>query len=398
MEKILFAKGLVLDTFNGLGINYHEKTPLPQPLEKAEWERRLARHRAFLEPKKAGEGAYVLVSAPAAEKTRVEDILPKAVDLPMRWFNVQRRVVEALVDLGNKNFFGDALPTAPIYFGCANLAALLGAPYKLAESSIWFDLDPPIKDLAALPPLSLQRDSLIYKAIELTTKSLAALSPGNFVLGMTDIGSNLDALFSLTPREKALVAMKKNPRAIEKLLWEITERFLEFYAENYAWISAGQDIVSSLNQLCCPGRYYKLMSESSIMVSPALFRDLVLPTLRRQAEFLDWVVFEIDGIRGDSFLSEIVKADFCSAVEWSPRTRENRFGEIKPDFLGKESLRVCRKILESDKKLVLSGIGAEDALSLLREVPADGLFLGVEAQSGAEALAFLKKAEKWMSF
>ncbi|MDR0621349.1 MAG: hypothetical protein LBJ61_05685 [Deltaproteobacteria bacterium] len=55
-----------------------------------------------------------------------------------------------------------------------------------------------------LPELTIIRESELYRAFRDVTLALAEIFRGRYAIGVTDIGSNLDILMSLVPREPLL--------------------------------------------------------------------------------------------------------------------------------------------------------------------------------------------------
>jgi hypothetical protein len=370
-----------------------------------QFETRLNRHARFLGPKEKGEGAYLLIWSQSLENSdsaASQSVFPKNFSpetLEKRWFDVDYRLNQALSSLNWRSYHGDCVPVAQLYFGCGNLAGLLGGPYLLERDTIWFDADPPLKDLDNLPQLSLDRQSVLYKAIKETAKRLSALASGRFSVAMTDIGSNIDILLSLTPRKAALIDIRKKPQRIRGALELLSKFFVEFFQEHSRWILEAKANISTYDEIVYGGPWYKLMSESSCMISRSSFEELVLPILEREAGIMDRCIFNLDGLGQTHLLPAILESPAFCAVAWStvPTLSEPQAAPRK-NFLTPESVKVMRQIVKSKKKLLMSGVPPEDAEKILETIGSDGVCLRIEAKNPAEGEDLWRYLRRWTAF
>ena len=271
----------------------------------------------FWEERQKGEGAYFAITAPDRKDVSTENI-PEPPELEEKWFNVDYRVNETLSRIENTYYAGDALPTASVNFGPANLAGVIGAKYKLMKDTIFFDIDPPIRSWDNLPEFHLKKNGRLYQAIRQTLRELARLAEGRYFVAVTDIGSNLDVLCSLRKREAVLQDMKLNPRKITGMFEVINHLWKEFYEDNYTWITEYTPYMTAFTPIVKNGKWYKVESESSVLLSPRLFADMVLPALQWQADCLDSVMFNLDGFDHARLLPEVLTLKGLHSVTWVP--------------------------------------------------------------------------------
>ncbi|MDR2350569.1 MAG: hypothetical protein LBF41_08145 [Deltaproteobacteria bacterium] len=360
-------------------IEYHPR------LSDRELERRLDRHGAFFGPKLKGEGAYFIIRSPLPAAIAPEPPA-RPGSLESRWFDSDYRARELVHDISGRHYAGDAVPSAYLNFGSGNLAGLFSPSYRLDEETIWFDDSPPATDIREIPLLPLDFDGRLFRAVSDTIRKLGEISKGRFVLGMTDIGSNLDVLFSLMPKERALKDMRKNPGGMRNALARVTEGYLEYYRRCRELMGGPKSPVSAFNQMVFRGHYGKVMSESSVMISPAHFGEFVLPTVERQATLLERIVFNLDPVGHARLLPGILGSEFIRALEWNPPDLPGDDTGMGPkDYGSAETARFANSVLESGKKLILRFMLPEQAVELAKKIPSDGVVYSIHARDPSEA-------------
>ncbi|MCX7806771.1 MAG: hypothetical protein N3A38_16530 [Planctomycetota bacterium] len=121
------------------------------------------------------------------------------------------------------------------------------------------------------------------------------------------------------------------------------------------------------------------------MISPAMFRDIFLPSIERQTRFLDHTLYHLDGVGNFRHLDALCDLPRLQAIQILP-------GAGKPGPL--HYLAQIRRVQAAGKNLHISLTPGEvkEALSLLS---ARGLFIETRCETEAEARALLKKAETW---
>lgn len=362
-------------------------------LDPKEISKRMRRHEAFWQEKEKGEGAYIAIYAPADE---IPPAPASPLELERQWFDLDYRLKQFNHALEATYCAGDAVPVVFADFGCGNLAGQVGAPYRLAEGTIWFDIDPPIKDWEKLPDLQLQENAPLSHTILAATEALAREAKGRYAVGITDIGANLDILVSLRKREDLLTDLIENPGQVQAMLSKINRWWRTLFLRYYEVITAHGTQISSFSPIVSRKKWYKLMSETSVMISPVMFEAFVLPTLAWQVDFLDHAVFNLDGEAQVKLLPAILDLAGLHAVEWNPVPRfQPVAGEFRKDFTTPISLDVCQRIQASGKKLILNKIRPADAEFILRHIEPDGVFFLVHCATKKEADDFAVYARRW---
>ncbi|HEY3416008.1 MAG TPA: hypothetical protein VGM23_03895, partial [Armatimonadota bacterium] len=189
-----------------------------------DWERLQQRWNAFWELAIV-DRPIVLVSAPlpgVAPVTASTEGTPeqRAMDL-----DYQLRLFEAGVK--STYFGGDNFPCYTPYLGAGVLAAYLGSPVEFAETTTWFH--PALTSLENTPLPELDPANRYWQATLAMTRAAAAQAPGNYIVGITDLGGVTDVLASLLGAETLLMAMLESPEVVARWLAHLTQVWLQAY-------------------------------------------------------------------------------------------------------------------------------------------------------------------------
>lgn len=349
---------------------------------------RLARHERFWAPLTVGEGAYVCATAPLRPRQA-----SLAAQLRANWLDVDLRV-RFIEDALESTFFGgDAVPVAQPDFGPGVLPALLGRPYRLDDTTVWFD-EEPFDDPDALEGLALERDGAFFRAVTGVLERLRERSPGRYVVASPDLGGTLDVLAALYRRESLLEDIALEPERVERLLRKVYGWWAEATEEVERCLRGPQPYRSTWIPVAGKKRYGTLLSELAAMVSPGAFSGIALPALSREAGRFDRVLFNVDGDAYARHLAQVVNIRNLHAIEWDPNPRYAGSGRAEKDFAGEHSLKVCREI-QRYVKLILNGVPLRQTDAVMQSVSHDGVFLIVHCDSVAQAGEFLDHARRW---
>ena len=357
-------------------------------LDKSEWDVRLARHQRFWSGKTEGEGAYVAVTAPQA----VMSLPPVAPEI--KWLDTDYRVNALEAEMENTFYGGDALPHILADIGPGILPALLGRPFRLADNTIWFDIEP-LETEHEIANLSLQTNGFFHgKLIELTSR-LCERGQGRYLTGIADMGGGLDILAALYQRENLLEDFVLDPHRITRLLRLVNGWWKEAVMEHERAIRKTQDRIISWVPIANKNSYYPLLSEFSAMISPDSFKQVTLPSLCDDARIFDQVVSIVDGENYIRHLPYIFEIEHLHAIEWIPSVKYMSSGIAQKNFAGEESIAACRTIQEH-AKLILDGIPPEQVSVVMDQISHDGVFLNVQCKNVHDAGEFLAFAQKYI--
>ncbi|MDR3255367.1 MAG: hypothetical protein LBT31_07345 [Synergistaceae bacterium] len=356
-------------------------------IEAGDLEERLARHRIFWGPKFEGEGPYFAVASPLPQFRSGQDRFEKWLDLDYRLEVIEESFEAAF-------FLGDAVPRVDPDFGPTFLPALLGRPYHVGEETVWCDIEP-FDDAEEIYGLSLRRDGAYYRTFMELTERLCERSEGRYLIGVADMGSEVDILASLYNRESLLMDMALAPRKVGRLLERIGELWAEATLANEKAVRRYQGYTITWVPVANEKPWSPILSEISAMLSTPMFKEIIAPSVRRMSLIFDQILFNVDGDSYIRHLPDVLKLDKLHSIEWDPNPKYRAGGKLEKDFTTPESIAVIREILEQ-KKIVFNRIPAWQVPDLMEQIPHDGVFFYLEFSSRGEAEDFLGMAGKWL--
>lgn len=366
-------------------------------LHPDEMDRRLNRHYMFWGERFKGEGSYISITAPDETTLGKYPGVEAPVSLEQKWLDIDYILKVSEYKLNTTYYAGDAVPTVYIDFGPGVLPAFLGCKYRLAEKTIWFDDKPSILDWNNTPDFKLETSSEIYKIFKKTTRRFCEASKGNYIPAITDIGVNLDVLAALRGRKNLLKDLIHEPDKVKDFLVKIDGFWNEVLDINVNIISQYKRNFTSWIPIVSKKIWYPLLSEFSVMISPAMFQDIVFPSLQREADHLEQTLFNLDGEDQIKHLPIILKLKGLHCVQWDPVPKYNiKTNKVIKDFSSEESMDVYHKLQAAGKKIVINGVNPEQVEIILNNISPDGVFFIVNCPNRKTADEFLSFSNKWI--
>ena len=278
----------------------------------------------------------------------------------------------------------EALPCYYLNFGTAGHAAYFGALPQYEKDTIWFKPNLSEPNIQKLQYDVQERALQQHKEI---ARDLASRADGKFLLGMPDNCGIIDALAQIRGSENLLMDMLDAPdfvhQACKKItdVWKMTQKsFFDILAENNEGGSS-----HSWMQLWCPKRHAQIQCDFSVMISPSMFEEFVLPEIEACSQYLDYTTYHLDGQEQIRHLDMILSCKELDNIQWTPVE-----GQPKTScFIGE-----LQKIQKAGKGLILLPEKSEVPF-LLENLSHRGLHLVVSGDfEKEEAEDLMRLAEK----
>ncbi|HNS48876.1 MAG TPA: hypothetical protein PKM61_05045 [bacterium] len=259
------------------------------------------------------------------------------------------------------------LPKIPFRFGgrgtAMTIAYYLGGRVLFGPSTVW--VEPVIRNWSDFsvrfdPENPWWQHTLRYleKAVE--------LSRGRFLVCLPDFGDALTTLALLRGTENLLLDLMDNRSAVIRARDQFLQLWPEFHRA--CWDIYRRHLPGDNSWLLwAPGRTYACQSDFSAMISPELFRELVVPEIEFLGGYLDYIVWHLDGPEMIKHLDILLDLPQIKAIQWV-------HGSGHPSV--SHWLPLLKRIQAKGKSLVLScTYGAEEKDILVRELDPVGLYI-----------------------
>jgi len=350
---------------------------------KDDWDEAKKRFRAWWAGEAIGRCA-MRVTAPRAGVSEMPE--PMRPDTPeQRWTDLD--YISRLSEWRNSRtyFGGEAFPVWDYgYPGNKCLAAFLGCPLTLSFSTGW--LDPILTDDSLdCGALEIDEEDERWRFAIEWLKCAAAESPGKSIPAVGAFGGSGDTLAALRGTDRLLYDVADRPdevRAADRRLMDLWSRVYDTF---HGIVKEAAEGSTCWFGLWSPGKFYAAQNDFSYMISPEMFRDIFLPSVERQTEFLDHTIYHVDGVGAFAHVDALCELPRLQAIQILP-------GTGKPSPL--HYMDVLKRVQAAGKNLHIS-IAPGEVKTALTELSARGLFISTSCDTEEEARGLLAKAGKW---
>jgi len=282
-------------------------------------------------------------------------------------------------------YLGDAFPYFNMdCFGPGVMAAFMGGILDNSNECVWFhpDADRHIRDIH----FEFDLDNVWFRRIcEIYSTGMKRWQ-GQVLMGMTDLGGNLDILSTFRPGEKLVLDLYDYPKEVNRLTWEAHEAWHQYYNALNGVLQPENPGYSDWSGIYSDRPSYMLQCDFCYMIGPDMFDVFVKPELAASSEKLPNVFYHLDGTGQLPHLDSILTIPTLQGVQWVPGTgRANcacwlevyekirdagKLIQLSGDF---DVLDAIREQLGSAKGIQLSGAGGQSKKEIHRKLEEYGI-------------------------
>jgi hypothetical protein len=209
-------------------------------------------------------------------------------------------------------------------------------------------------------------------------RQLAVLAEGRFLIGQSVLRGSTDILLALRGSTDGILDYIDNPAEVRRFMSLYTDFFILILKEQFRWQDwekAGSSI-GEMDQVWSPGRCIRIQEDAFSLLNPELFREFVLPGIRKICGSFDYIMFHTHSGFLD-LLPDLMKVEELTAIQITVDTMGPSLEELVPKLSSVQAGGKC---------LILRGEFDQAQLDFIgREISPCGLYLTVTALSGQEA-------------
>lgn len=254
-------------------------------------------------------------------KVVLEKDLPRVRALCQANCHEVDRPAEAVVDaidgeLQRCTFLGDAFPMVDFAaFGLGVLAALCGARLDNATGGVWFfpDKERPIEEIS----IRYDPENPWARRIKDLYRAGLAKWEGKVLLGLPDLGGVLDVVATFRGSENLLLDLYDAPEEVLRLAQEAQDAWYAAF-DDFCAVLSPQRGTTHWSGLASREPSYIPQCDFCYMIGNPMFREFVLPTLRRDVERLAHSIYHLDGVGELRHLDDVLALEALEAVQWVP--------------------------------------------------------------------------------
>ena len=309
---------------------------------------------------------------------------PADISLERWWTDVELILERERCRLEGTFFGGEAFPLFNPNLGPDIFAAFLGSPLRFVDTTTnW--ADPAFASWEEAPTFRLDRSNRWWQLMQALLRAASEAGEGRWITGVPDTHAGADALSALRGTDLLCLDFYDRPEQVRQALRQIDSVTKEVY-EAYFAILQPQRHGSSSGWLPAwhHGRANAVQCDFIALISPAIMREFVLPSILAELECLDRAVFHLDGPGAIVHLETLLELPQIQAIQWVPGAGNEPMTRWIP---------LLQRIQDAGKGLHLS-CTPEEVPVLLSELRPQGLLLHTSTATVEQAQDLLQLAAK----
>jgi 5-methyltetrahydrofolate--homocysteine methyltransferase len=217
-----------------------------------------------------------------------------------------------------REFLGDAMPWYYLEFGPDQFSTFLGCdmiPAPDGRSGGWA-----VHNLEEIETADIRfrPEGKWWRRYTECAQILRERCEGRMLVASCTLVANLDSLTALRGAQRLHIDLVENPEAVRRALAQITaahQDILDALAKLYDYPRLGS---ITRHGVYSRGRTNVPQCDFSCMISPAMFREFVLPCLRAEMARMDGVTYHLDGPDSIRHLEALCEIEDLDIIQWQP--------------------------------------------------------------------------------
>ena len=274
----------------------------------------------------------------------------------------------------NTHLGGDTLPVLFLNFGPSGHVAYYGAQPKYQPETIWYS---PIFPDGDLQIDKLHYDESIVDSQIAFAEKIHQESNGEVFLSMPDNCGTLDALATLMGTQELMIALLEDPEIVKEGVRILNDGHRQATNKFYHALrkQADDGCMHGWMHLWAPGILEQMQCDISVMLSPKMYEEFVLPELSEQMNWIDYPVYHFDGIEQIKHLDMLLSLEKLRAIQWT-----HVAGQPSPVHY----LSELKRIQKSGKGIIVM-TPPENVKELVENLDPRGLYIHTEVKTPEQA-------------
>lgn len=273
------------------------------------------------------------------------------------------------------------------YPGWTSMPCYMGANVEMDETTGWVY---PLIDKGKITnydyrDFKIDTDNRWWKLAHDILRFGVEQARGKALITVGAFGGCGDTLASMRGNTELLLDLVDHPEYVRDFDQYLMRQWMEVYDTFYEIIREADEGSTCWFPLWSPGRFYASQNDFAYMISPKMFREIFLPSIEMQTQFLDHTIHHLDGLGNFAHLDALLELPKLQAFQILP-------GAGKPSPL--HYMETLKRVQAAGKNLHIS-IKSSEVRIALENLSARGLYLSTWCETEEEAKALLRNCEKW---
>ncbi|MDD5707681.1 MAG: hypothetical protein PHR35_17310 [Kiritimatiellae bacterium] len=281
------------------------------------------------------------------------------------------------------HYLAEAVPTVSPDLAPNCLALYLGCKGVEQPGTVWckpFVRDP---DRAAF---GYDPENFYWNFSLRLAREQARIGRGKFLLHFPDLVEGLDTLAAMRGVEALLSDLIERPEWVQRSLRRIGDLYFRYYDVLYDLLR--DEVGGSAFWCWAPGRMSKFQCDFSAMISPAMFKEFMVPVLTEMCERVSYCMYHWDGPGAIGHHDLLLSIPRLRMIQWTPGAGR----ELSED---RRWWPLHHKTIDAGKKVFIACHSLEGLRALKREFGSrlKQFLIGMTAESVPQAAEILRVAE-----
>ncbi|MCX8082749.1 MAG: hypothetical protein N3D17_05075 [bacterium] len=324
---------------------------------------------------------------------------PKRKGSDISWFNrftpyflVTQKpdiILDAFEEYLKEVYYGGlAVPYFLPFLGPDILSAFLGAEIQFSPESketSWIDWSKPLlPDYKNLEQLYIDESNPLYQKYLNLTKAAAERGKNRYIVGVTDLHSNFDALCVLRGGpDRACMDLIDYPEEAKKVINFLYKAWQKVYDDYWSIVKDIQKGSTTWIDIWAPGKMFPVQNDFSCLVSSSVYKEFFLEELLWEIEYLDYSIYHLDGVEALQHLDILLDIPKLNAIQWVSGAK---FSSVSIE----RWIPLYQKI-QAKKKAIIVYPKLHEIDIVLENLRPEGLLLSLSCSCQEEAKEVLKK-------
>ncbi|MDD5705448.1 MAG: hypothetical protein PHR35_05950 [Kiritimatiellae bacterium] len=245
-----------------------------------------------------------------------------AADIPSRYTDASTIASNLDYVLERAFMGGEAFPLDGVYLGPMFHLAFFGCEPHFAETTTWYD--PCFETVDdALAGLRFDPENRWWLHVKDWIRWSLEHSKGRYLTSLGPMPvAMMDTLAGLLGTEKLMFALAEEPEKLHALRDHLSTLSRQIRGEIYALFRDSSQH-GTIDGMCIwsPGKVLTSQCDLSVMISPTMFREFVVPELEASYADVDHAIYHLDGEEEIQHLDALLAIERLRLIQWIPSTR-----------------------------------------------------------------------------
>ncbi len=291
----------------------------------------------------------------------------------------------------------EAFPQFSMNMGAGSLALYLGSEPIFSPDTLWFTHF--IKDYDESLPLKYNPDNVWWKKhLEIIRRQLELVKDTDILVCIPDLIENIDILSAMRDPQTCCFDLYDYPDEVHEALQNISDVYMTYYDTIYNMVKTPGNVSAyTAFNILGTGKTAKIQCDFAALLSPKLFDEYILPSLKRQCDDIPNTMYHCDGPEELCHIDSLMSIEKLGALQWTPGARNPKAGDER-------WYELYTKVRDADKGIWvgLSDYSPEEAIAmadkLVKKFGPAGLYFQFPYMTREMAEGLLIKADREWSY